>query len=566
MNKASGINDIHNAPNTFDMNGAHDLSASPDNQQLPAELVRLFMQIAPQDVEQFYQSYHRWLLEQKIEIQQSQIAALQQKIAQNAALMDQVRPSALALSALAQLQASGVEDIELLDQMLERGEAWLDRTMQQLAYCERMDLIGESYTEWCRHALEGAYNWIDSLQEAATTEASQADAGAESVHPEAAEVTEDLLLQKLLHGDDTEKTSALRPRITSPLPALDEASAEPGDITADIADAPATEIVEPVAEIASEIEDAEAATDITDVVETVEPATEIAAEPIEATDSLAATAPDVITEVEPSDVTATEAVTEVEPVETTTLEPVEASSQEIEQESAEPVAQAEPEALEVSEPSISQIATEVAITEPEQVEQPDEIDELFELKELTTPEITEDDITSAAEIAAASTAADEIEEAEITESAEAEEVPQNEEVEAASVVAIEPATNEAGMPVDEMIEDSAPIAAEVVTSAEEVAPPTSAIEDVLTPVEPEEEQEIEEPSAPLEVELVRDEGATPSPAAEPSAQEEISSPSVETGTPPVSIEVAYPPQEQPRKPQPSKKPGFFRRLLAFLLS
>src|SRR5690242_8573597 len=95
-------------------------------------LTHLFMQLSPQDVEQFHQSYQHWMLEQHIEIQQSQIAVLEQKIAQNAALMEQVRPSAIALSTLAQLQASGVEDIELLDQMLERGETWLDRTMQQL--------------------------------------------------------------------------------------------------------------------------------------------------------------------------------------------------------------------------------------------------------------------------------------------------------------------------------------------------------------------------------------------------------------------------------------------------
>lgn len=551
MNKVSGINDIHNAPNTFDVNSSHDLSKTLDGQQLPAELTRLFMQLSPQDVEQFYQSYQRWLLEQKIEIQQSQIAALQQKIAQNAALMEQVRPSALALSALAQLQASGVEDIELLDHLLERGEAWLDRTMQHLAYCERLDLIGESYTEWCRHALEGAYDWIDSIQEAAPTEARPASAGEEGARPESAEVTEDLLLRKLMHDDDTEKTSALRPRITSPLPALDEASAAPGDIIANIAASPAAEVGEPATEIAPVIETIEATTEITDVVETVKTAPEITAEPIEAGDSLVATAPDTLTEGEPSDITASNAVTEVEPVETTAPEHVEASSPETEPEPAEPIAQAEPEAFEIRDPSIGQIATEVAIAEP---------------AESTTPEITEDDTTPTDEIATDSTIADEIEEAEITEPTEAEEVPHNEEAEAASVVAIEPATNKTDLPVDEAIGDSNAIAAEVVTPAEEVAPPISDIEDVLTPVEPEEEQETEEPSALSDPELVKEEDATLPPVAALSAQEEISSPPVETGISPGSIEVAQPLQEQSREPQPSKKPGFFRRLLAFLLS
>src|SRR5260370_19001947 len=48
--------------------------------------------------------------------------------------------------------------------MLDRGEAWLDSAMQHLDYSEQFDFIRGNYTEWCEHALEGAYDWIDSLQ------------------------------------------------------------------------------------------------------------------------------------------------------------------------------------------------------------------------------------------------------------------------------------------------------------------------------------------------------------------------------------------------------------------
>ena len=79
--------------------------------------------------------------------------------------LEQVHPSALALATLARLQAHGVSDITVLDRMLERGEEWLNRTMQRLEYCEKIDVISDGYTKWCEHALEGAYDWIDSMQE-----------------------------------------------------------------------------------------------------------------------------------------------------------------------------------------------------------------------------------------------------------------------------------------------------------------------------------------------------------------------------------------------------------------
>src|SRR5258708_1021667 len=148
-------------------NHTHDTSAvEMPPVPLAEDLHDLFAQLVPQDIEQFYQTYQFWSLQQRIEILQIQVEALQQQIEQNAELMQQVRPSAISLAALARLQASGVEDIALLEKMLERGEMWLDQTIQLLDQCERLDLIHGNYTEWCEHALEGAYNWLHSIREA----------------------------------------------------------------------------------------------------------------------------------------------------------------------------------------------------------------------------------------------------------------------------------------------------------------------------------------------------------------------------------------------------------------
>src|SRR5947199_10811230 len=121
--------------------------------------------------------------------------------------MRQAHPSAIALAALARLQSYGVTDIDLLERMLERGEAWLDQTMQRLAYCEQFDFIRNNYTEWCEHALDGAYDWIDSMQHASSSpeESSLADT---STNPAANtngvldEATEEILLQKLMSDEE----------------------------------------------------------------------------------------------------------------------------------------------------------------------------------------------------------------------------------------------------------------------------------------------------------------------------------------------------------------------------
>jgi hypothetical protein len=222
------------------MNKIHDphLTTRPDEAAAPERLHEIFSQLNPRDVEQFHKGYQLWSLQQLQEALINQIEHVRQKSAENLTEMARIAPSALSLANLAQLQACGVDDIELLDTMLTRGEDWLDHTIQLLERCERLDLIGGDYTEWCQHALEGAYDWLDSMNEngpeaAENPEATmrvdedtQANEGLTELSP----ATEELLLQKLMseEGDDdvTATMPALRPgRITQPLPPLEEPAA-----------------------------------------------------------------------------------------------------------------------------------------------------------------------------------------------------------------------------------------------------------------------------------------------------------------------------------------------------
>jgi hypothetical protein len=166
-----------------------------EQQSLPIELSYLFAQLAPQDVEQFYQSYRLWSLQHDIAAIQGQISELQQRIEQNAQSMQSVQPSPIALSALAQLQAYGISDIDLLERMLERGDSWLDHTVQLLVRCEELNVIRSDYTQWCENALEGAYDWITSMDQAT------AEPAASEPFDENIEIT---LIQKLMSEDSSE--------------------------------------------------------------------------------------------------------------------------------------------------------------------------------------------------------------------------------------------------------------------------------------------------------------------------------------------------------------------------
>jgi hypothetical protein len=186
------------------------------------ELGLLFARLNPLDVEQFYTAYSLWSTQQRIQALQTQIDSQQQDITANMERQEQGRPSALALATLARLQSNGVSDITILDRMLDCGEAWLDRTIQHLEYCERLNVIRDGYTTWCEHALEGAYDWIDSIQGQETENPSllpstfpalrefvepiEHNGTGESGEP-ASEIIEALFLQKLM-SDDAENADA----------------------------------------------------------------------------------------------------------------------------------------------------------------------------------------------------------------------------------------------------------------------------------------------------------------------------------------------------------------------
>lgn len=138
-------------------------NVEPDFQ---SQLDAVFAQLPPRAVEAFYTSYQAWSLHQRVYELRQRIEMVRAQQAENEQRLREAQPSAIAFAALARLQSNGVSDIALLDAMLERGESWLDQTMQRLDYFEQFDdFISDDYTKWCQGALEGAFDWIDSLRE-----------------------------------------------------------------------------------------------------------------------------------------------------------------------------------------------------------------------------------------------------------------------------------------------------------------------------------------------------------------------------------------------------------------
>ena len=174
----------------------------------------VFAQLNQQDIEEFYTGYQRWNLQHQLEVLQTRLEDLRKQIDVNTSRMQEVHPTALELATLARLQSNGVSDIDLLDRMLEQGELWLDRTMQRLDYLEQLDdFIRDDYTQWCQHALEGAYDWIDSVLDGNPTSLPLAAAIEEE---ELTEATEELFLQKISNDEDESvmlETTMKRPSI-----------------------------------------------------------------------------------------------------------------------------------------------------------------------------------------------------------------------------------------------------------------------------------------------------------------------------------------------------------------
>lgn len=189
------------------------------------ELDAVYAQLPSQDVEEFYASYLQWTSQKRVKELQDELISLQQQIEANAALMRQAQPSAVALATLARLQANGVSDIDLLDCMLERGETWLDATMQRLEYCEQLDdFLSDDYEQWCRHALEGAYDWIDSMRGQVEDPAASVEIPTPSSEDTLTEATEELLLSKLTSNVEEDQDFLLE--ITLKRPAITPAQPE----------------------------------------------------------------------------------------------------------------------------------------------------------------------------------------------------------------------------------------------------------------------------------------------------------------------------------------------------
>src|SRR5579864_6636010 len=77
------------------------------------DLNTIFTRFSPQDIEEFYQLYQLWSLRKKRAEVVAQMQELELQIAENDALLKAISPSAIALAALTQFRASGVDDIDL---------------------------------------------------------------------------------------------------------------------------------------------------------------------------------------------------------------------------------------------------------------------------------------------------------------------------------------------------------------------------------------------------------------------------------------------------------------------
>ncbi|HEX7736298.1 MAG TPA: hypothetical protein VF458_15705 [Ktedonobacteraceae bacterium] len=208
-------------------NNAHDKAAQEQH------FADIFARLHEQDIEQFYAHYQLWVLRRRLPLLEQQIEVLREHLAENQRTVEMMQPSALALAVLVRLQSNGVNNTDVLDLMLDRGEDWLDRMMQRLDYCEQVeDFIQGDYTQWCIRSLEGAYDWIDSLLGSIKEDENpQKNTGGEIV------ATEEQLLHMLSQDDDDGLLAAtLKQPTTSRTDASESASAnqETGALPAEL--------------------------------------------------------------------------------------------------------------------------------------------------------------------------------------------------------------------------------------------------------------------------------------------------------------------------------------------
>ncbi len=171
-----------------------------------SDLEHLFSQLNPQEVEQFYQFYRTWQQQGRVEQLIHEIETFRWQIAENDVLLRQAQPSTMVQADIALLETRGVIDIDLLDRMVGRGEIWLNRTIDQLQHCEKLNMIGESYEAWCEHALEGAYEWISTMEENVpadeNTQTGDRDEDKHENYDTGASLIEDAFLKKLMSEEN----------------------------------------------------------------------------------------------------------------------------------------------------------------------------------------------------------------------------------------------------------------------------------------------------------------------------------------------------------------------------
>jgi hypothetical protein len=211
-------------------------------QQSPDNFETIFAQLNTQDVEEFYRGYHYWYVQHQIDMLHGRLSDIRKQISENTQRIQEVQPTAIELATLARLQSNGVNNIDLLDRMLERGEMWLDRTMQRLDYLEQLDdFIRDDYTQWCQHALEGAYDWIDSVLDGSAISKPATDTDQITIEvvqeEELLEATEELFLQKISTDEESfaQEITMKRPSISTT--DLEEVVHLPVDIHAEDEDA-----------------------------------------------------------------------------------------------------------------------------------------------------------------------------------------------------------------------------------------------------------------------------------------------------------------------------------------
>ncbi|WP_376795075.1 hypothetical protein [Thermogemmatispora sp.] len=173
------------------------------------QLQRLYSRLSRRDIDEFYAGYQLWLAEQRLAVLDAEIQALRQQIEQNEQRLRQLQPSEGLANLLTSLRAWGVSDVVLLDRLCERGEEWLQAMFRRLDTCRRLGLFDGDCARWCEHALEGAYDWLDSIEEEPPLTSE------ELVSPETAEwaageeeslgagLTEDEFLRRLLREEAT---------------------------------------------------------------------------------------------------------------------------------------------------------------------------------------------------------------------------------------------------------------------------------------------------------------------------------------------------------------------------